>query len=103
MTMGWRYYGRTRGKRGDDCGSVRINGGNLMKKFELIGNLVFAILSAMVALMCLAGAAFCGACWCFYEFLLSAGLAYIFTIARDDGGDSVWKWIREFFKENFQE
>jgi hypothetical protein len=88
-----------RGKRGDDCGSVRINGGNPMKKFELIGNLVFAILFAMIGLTCLVGAAFIGACWCFYEFLLSAGLAYVFTVARDDSGDSVWKRIIQQIKD----
>ena len=62
-------------------------------------NGMFAILFAVMALTCLAGAAFWGAWWHLYTFLICAGLTYIFIVARDDDGDSVWKWLRRQFDE----
>jgi Na+-transporting NADH:ubiquinone oxidoreductase subunit NqrB len=72
-------------------------------KTELKGNAVFAILFAMIGLTCLVGAAFIGAYWHLYTFLICTGMTYMFIVARDDSGDNVWKWVKKFYRENFKD
>jgi hypothetical protein len=72
-----------------------------MKKtnFEIKVNLGFALLFAIMALTCLIGAAFCGAWWHLYTFLLCAGMSWTLLTARDDGGDSAWKAIKRAYND----
>jgi len=70
-----------------------------MKKFELLGNFVFAALFAVITITCLAVAVSCEAWWHWYTLFLAAGLCYVVLVARDDDGDSVWKCIKEIFKD----
>jgi hypothetical protein len=66
-------------------------------KTETKINMAFAILFALMALLCFVGAAFCEAWWHLYSCLMCVGLTRIFIIARDDSGDNAWKWICELF------
>ena len=66
-------------------------------------NGVFAILFAVIALTCLAGAAFWGAWWHLYTFLICAGLTWMFVTARDDSGGSVLGWIKIVYENLFRE
>jgi hypothetical protein len=72
-------------------------------KTELKGNAVFAILFAMIGLTCLVGAAFIGAWYHLYTFLICTGMTYMFIVARDDSGDNVWRWIKFFATIFFKE
>jgi hypothetical protein len=62
-------------------------------------NLGLAICFAVMALTCMVGAAFCGAWWHLYTFLLCAGMTWTLLTARDDGGDSAWERIKRIVHE----
>jgi hypothetical protein len=61
-------------------------------------NMVFAVLFAIMTVTALVGAGLFGAWWHLYTFVTCAGLTYAMLTARDSGGDSAWKRIKEGFK-----
>jgi hypothetical protein len=66
--------------------------------FKIKANAVFAIFFEVMALTCLVGAAFCGAWWHWYTFLLCSGMTCTLLMVRDDDGDSVWELLKNILK-----
>jgi len=70
---------------------------------ELTINAFFAALFGLMALICLAGAAFCGTWWHLHTFLLSVGLSWTMFTARNDNGQSAWKQLKKFITEKYND